>query len=416
MASESEAAALLSLGDFLTTDEPVWVWDASSCRILWANPAGRAFWGAASLDALRARKFSSRSKSIRRLNDLAAVTGASRRERLETLSLTGASGPKSVKCYVQSLEVAGGHPGLIVKALPVGPAGRDAPPGPPASAETAASPDRAALNAIARRLKTGARTGNRPPLAEEPPRPPASGQAAVVISDALNLKIRELCHELRNPLTVILGFAERIRDGVPAGKRPEQICGYADNILESAQLAMAILGEFSNRLLSPQEPRDDAGPAEIQPAIESCLRLIAPLAKQAGIKVSRRTSGPLPALPVSEHGLRQILLNLLMNAVRHQKTGGSVKVTALARKDGSVRLAVADDGRGMTKKEIKTVMKAPRDALPPARQRQPGSSGLGLPLVKRLAETAGGVLSIESARGKGTTVAIVFKPDLQSAL
>jgi signal transduction histidine kinase len=121
-------------------------------------------------------------------------------------------------------------------------------------------------------------------------------------------------------------------------------------------------------------------------------------------------------LPVSEHGLRQILLNLLMNAVRHQKTGGSVKVTALARKDGSVRLAVADDGRGMTKKEIKTVMKALRDALPPARQRQPGSSGLGLPLVKRLAETAGGVLSIESARGKGTTVAIVFKPDLQSAL
>src|SRR5262249_50005164 len=129
-------------------------------------------------------------------------------------------------------------------------------------------------------------------------------------------------------------------------------------------------------------------------------------AKQAGIKVSRSTSRNLPALITGERALKQILLNLLMNAVRHQKTGGKVKVTASRRKDASVRLAVADNGKGMTKKQIKTVQKAARSK--PAPPPQPGRSGLGLPLVIKLVEDAGGQLTIESARGKGTTIEMIF--------
>ncbi|NJM35898.1 MAG: HAMP domain-containing histidine kinase, partial [Rhodomicrobium sp.] len=300
MASENEAAALLSLGDFLTTEEPVWVWDAAACRILWANTAGRAFWGASSLDALQARRFSARSKSIKRLNDLAAETGGQARERLETLEFAGSSGRRPVRCYVQSLEVAGGRPGLIVKALPEGagtrdasalsPAKDDAPTVAPA-AEKTPNPDQAALDAIARRLKKGPRVRKAHAALPEAA-PVLAMEAGPALPTAFDLKIRELCHELRNAMTVILGFAERIKDGIPAGKRPEQLSGYADNILESAQLAMAILGDFSNRLLNAEETRPDAGPAEIRPAVESALRLIAPLAKQAGNQgLARRAGG-----------------------------------------------------------------------------------------------------------------------------
>jgi signal transduction histidine kinase len=227
--------------------------------------------------------------------------------------------------------------------------------------------------------------------------------------DPLTLQIRELCHELRNPLTVISGFAERIRDNAPPGKQQAQLIGYAADILESARLAMAILSDFSAHMLRPGQEPAPPEPADIRATIESCLRLIAPLARQAGIKVSRRTGSGLPRIAAGERVLKQILLNLLMNAVRHQKTGGKIRVSARARKSGAVHLAVADDGRGMTKKEIRAVMSRSRrkPAPPPP---HPGASGLGLPLVRRFVESAGGELSIHSARGEGTTVGIVFPP------
>ncbi len=207
---------------------------------------------------------------------------------------------------------------------------------------------------------------------------------------------------------MILGFAERLRDGASSGKSKSQLGGYAGNILESAELAMAILTDFSARILSPDAQPARPEPVEIRGTVESSLRMIAPLAKQAGIKVSRSTDRNLPALFTGERVLKQILLNLLMNAVRHQKTGGKIKITARGRKDGSVRLAVADNGKGMTKKEIKAVMKvARRKATQPP---QPGRSGLGLPLVIRLVEGAGGRLAIDSARGKGTTIEMIFPP------
>jgi two-component system cell cycle sensor histidine kinase PleC len=316
---------------------------------------------------------------------------------------------------MQSLQIAGGHPGLIVKALgvadlpegraPISEVGAAAPPA--ADQPSASAADRRALEAIAARLREAAKSAQARQKAHQPTRPalppPAPGTA-----EQAALQIRELCHELRNPLTVISGFAERIRDSAPPGKKHAQLVAYAGDILESARLAMAILNDFSSRMLRPGEEAAPPEPADIRATIESCLRLIAPLARQAGIKVSRRTAGDLPRLRAGERVLKQILLNLLMNAVRHQKTGGKIRVSARLRKDGAVHLTVADDGKGMTKKEIRSVMASPRRKSPqPAK---PGSSGIGLPLVKRFVESAGGQLSIESARGSGTTVGIVFPP------
>lgn len=414
METENSAGAFLPLGDFLTTEEPVWVWDAAARRILWANQAGKAFWGAESLDALRSKRFSSRNKSVGRLTVLAARPDGAK-ESVEILTLDAASGRTSLKCYVQGLQVAGGRPGLIVKALDYANANDPQPaagPG-PAKHESAltmrdkkrrgaAKSDRAVLDAIATRLKTGQGSQGEGTRVGEPAS--ASLPVEEMAPDALALSIRELSHELRNPLTVILGFAERIKEIAPAGRKQDQLRAYADDIIESANLAIAILGDFSARILQPEESLARPEPVDLKLTVESCLRLIAPLAKASGIKVYRRTGGRLPPLFTADRILKQILLNLLMNAVRHHKTGGQIKVTARRRKDGAVRLAVADDGKGMTKKEIRSVLGRTRRRAPP----QPGRSGLGLPLVKRLAEEAGGCLAIESARGKGTTVEIIF--------
>jgi signal transduction histidine kinase len=311
---------------------------------------------------------------------------------------------------MQNLQIAGGRPGLIVRAVDLA-NGRDTEAAPTLeTARAAAGPrarplasDKTALEAIAQRLQRVAKT-NAPDA-----KPPEQASPSSPWPDPLTLQIRELCHELRNPLTVISGFAERIRDNAPPGKQQAQLVGYAADILESARLAMVILSDFSGRMLRPGQEAAPPEPADIRATIESCLRLIAPLARQAGIKVSRRTGSGLPPIAAGERVLKQILLNLLMNAVRHQKTGGKIWVSAHARKNGAVHLAVADDGSGMTKKEIRAVMSRSRRKVPPPPP-SPGSSGLGLPLVKRFVESAGGELSIDSARGEGTTVAIVFPP------
>jgi signal transduction histidine kinase len=209
---------------------------------------------------------------------------------------------------------------------------------------------------------------------------------------------------MRNPLSVIRGFAERIKETAASQRDRDRLVAYADDIVEGANLAMAILTDFSARMLNPEQRPAETGPTEVKAVVESCLRLIAPLAKSSGVKLHRRLTGELPPLAAPERVLKQILLNVLMNAVRHHKTGGEIRVLARARKDGSVRLTVSDDGRGMTKKDIRTALAKSRKTPAP----EPGRSGLGLPLVKRLVEAEGGSIAIASQRGKGTTVEIAF--------
>jgi two-component system cell cycle sensor histidine kinase PleC len=170
---------------------------------------------------------------------------------------------------------------------------------------------------------------------------------------------------------------------------------------------MQILREFSNRVRDDGFPRQPAAPADVRAVIESCLRLVAPLAKQEGLKLSRSLERGLPQLAVEERALKQMLLNVLLNAIRHQKTGGRIAVSAKWKKrDGVLRIAVSDDGVGMSRKEIKAALGGKR-----ARVSEAGDpSGLGLPLVRRLVEAAGGVIEIESAKRKGTTVAMSFPP------
>jgi nitrogen-specific signal transduction histidine kinase len=413
MVTTASAGTFLPLGDFLTAEEPVWVWDAGARRILWANRAGQHFWGATSLEALRFKRFSAKSKSVETLTSLAKQPGV--KETVETLTLQTASGRASLKCYIQGLLVAGGRPGFIVKALDYPNLRDSSPPLVPDQKKKSterskqnknrdgrAKSDLAVLDAIAVRVKTDKTAPKRHARTHQSA--PNVSAIEPIGTDTLALQMRELSHEIRNPLTVILGFADRIKDLAASGKSHVQLIDYAEDIMESARLAIAILSDFTFRIGAPDDRPVQAELADFRAAIDSSTRLIAPLAKGAGIKVYKRADKELPRLLITDRMLKQILLNLLMNAVRHQKTGGRIKVSARGRKDNSIRLVVADDGRGMTKKEIGNAMASPQQKRRPAS----GSSGLGLPLVKRLVESAGGQISIESKRGKGTKVQIVF--------
>jgi signal transduction histidine kinase len=404
--TDKGGAETLAFGDILTTEEPVWVWDIEARRILWANSAGRAFWGAETLDALRARRFDPRNKALARMAERATAS----HQWGDTLTLPGRSGKQPVTCSVQAMQVAGGRTGLLVRAVEGAPQRnvqalelRASEPVPANPIETQALKR---LGARVKRAQAARRADtDQAPAAENSgvvaPAAPADGDEAGLPPAML----RELCHELRNPLTVILGFAERIRDSDPVRARGK-IKSYAENILEGAQFAMEILADFAGRIRDGNEPPFPPEPADVGAAVSSSLRLVAPLATQAGMTVTKSVGRTLPRLRTEERALKQILLNVLVNAVRHQKTGGKIAVTARMQRNRSLLLSVSDDGIGMTRKEIRAAL----GAGPKARNKTTSGSGLGLPLVKRLVEGAGGAIAIESARRKGTTVAMTFPP------
>jgi signal transduction histidine kinase len=387
--------AVLPLGDLLSVKDPVWVWDVEARRILWANRAGQALWGADTLEDLRGRRFNPRAKSIGRMAAMAAEPAA--REWTESLRLPGSARKTPVTCNIQSLNVAGGRPGLIVRAVDGAAQGKAGPMPSQAAPRRRSDANEAALAQIAARMMEAQASWQRngvKPLTAARTKPSNPESAAALL-------LRELCHELRNPLNVIIGFAERIRDGDPA-RAGAAVKKHAASILDGAHLALDLLDDFSARFRPGAVPQA-AEPADIKAAIESCLRLIDPLAKQAKLKITKSLGRNLCSPRLEQRALKQILLNVLLNAVRHQKTGGRVSLSARRSRDGVLRLAVSDDGVGMTKREI-------RAALGQRRNRAVGvnGSGLGLPLVKRLVEAAGGVIAIESGRGKGTTIMLAF--------
>ena len=406
MKTETGSDAFIPLGDLLTTEDPVWVWDVTARRVLWANHPARLFWGVTSLDALQAKRFSPRNHFASRLSHLAAPPRCLR-EGTEELSVPAITGKKTVQCYLQGLQVAGGRPGFIIKALDSGgdherrrDVPRKAPKKPKKKGVATADADHVTLQAIAKGLKKASKKRDKSAGKVSLPDQPADRP---IDAELLAVAIRELGHELGNPLNVIRGFAGWIKETAPPGSHHEKLCSYADNIAEAADLAMGVFSSFSARFAEGQgNTRKE--PANIRKIAENCQALVAPLARESGVKVYRRIEGDFPLLILGNCDLQQVLMNLLINAIRYHKSGKKIRITARQTKAGDVKLTVSDDGKGMSKKDIAAALGKGKTRA----SAKNGRSGLGLPLVRRIVEDAGGNVAIDSARGKGTRVTVVF--------
>lgn len=218
--------------------------------------------------------------------------------------------------------------------------------------------------------------------------------------------LAHMSHELRTPLNAILGFSELIRDA-HLGPLPERYRGYAEDIHRSGQHLLALVNDVLD--LS----RVESGRLELQPEpvdlasdVEGAVSLVAQRAETHGIVIEQRVARDLPLLHADPLRLRQILINLLTNAVKFTPDGGRVTIeaTAVAR---SVRITVADTGIGMTGQEIALALEPFRQARKLSRRPREGS-GLGLPLAKALVESHGGMLMIDSEPEVGTRITILL--------
>jgi CheY-like chemotaxis protein len=212
-----------------------------------------------------------------------------------------------------------------------------------------------------------------------------------------------MSHEMREPLNGVLGMARLLKDTPLDGEQ----AGYLDAILEAGEALLTLVNDVLD--LS----RIDAGRLELAPVsvalrpfLERVLALVEPRARQKGLTLELAVEPAVPELVRADPArLRQVLLNLLGNAIKFTERGG-VRLSAASRRrgDGSALLALelADSGIGMSEPELARLFR-PWAQASAATGRLYGGSGLGLVVARRIVEAMGGVLGCTSRPGSGTT-------------
>jgi signal transduction histidine kinase len=215
--------------------------------------------------------------------------------------------------------------------------------------------------------------------------------------------VANVSHELKTPLTNVLGFAEVIAEDeeVPPGPR-----GFADRIVANSRRMQVLVDDLLDlsRIESgawTPEPTD----LELAASTREVWSGFDRRPDDAGINLTTEIPEGL-TVHVDADAMRQILRNLLDNAIRYAPSGTSVTVTA-RRGDGHAHMTVEDEGPGIPTAHLERVFER-FYRVDAARSREAGGTGLGLSIVKHLVVAHGGDVGIESEVGRGTRVWLVL--------
>ncbi len=219
--------------------------------------------------------------------------------------------------------------------------------------------------------------------------------------------LANISHELRTPLNAIIGFSELIRDDLAGPPNSPKYKEYIGDIHNSGMHLMELINDILD--LSKAEAGMIEGTnraVDISDIVDSCVKLMRPKAERAYVKLAANYPDELPLVWADPKHLRQIMLNLVSNAVKFTPEGGSVDIKVDINAKG-MTITVKDTGIGMKPEEIPKAMQ-PFGQIDSSLSRKYNGTGLGLPLTKRLMEYYGGELDIKTAPNKGTSVIITF--------
>ncbi len=228
--------------------------------------------------------------------------------------------------------------------------------------------------------------------------------------------LANISHELRTPLNSIIGFSEIIRNQVFGPIEPPSYTEYAANIYDSGKNLLSII----NQILDIS--RIDAGERELNESLvdvrkiaSTCLDLMRPKINHAGLTIVDTVPENLPKLVAEEVALKQMLLNLLTNAVKFTAHGGRITLSAEIESSGKLRISVTDTGVGLSEDQIEKAS-SPFGLVDGRLDKGTGGAGLGLSLVHSLLRLHGGKLDLISQKGIGTTASLIFPAErIQSA-
>jgi signal transduction histidine kinase len=223
--------------------------------------------------------------------------------------------------------------------------------------------------------------------------------AAIAANRAKSEFLANMSHELRTPLNAILGFSEMLSSSAFAAKREE----YAQVIHSSGKHLLGLVNDLldlSRIEANKVELHDEA--IDIDDLMRACIDVIRPRAVEDALRLECRVAQGLPDVVGDRRALMQILLNLLSNAVKFTQSGKLVEAFALLEDDGLL-LGVRDEGTGIAEEEQARMFERFGQGRHDISAK---GTGLGLPIVKGLAEAHGGRVAMQSRLGEGTCVTI----------
>jgi len=414
---------------------PAWVIDAERGVIVGANGRGGAVWGIPAMSPI----LDSVVPALRGLRSRLAQGSflESTTSTVEPLKFWTTGGVRTLACEVRTLDDSVG-PGLLLviagavakppilrrevrrREMPLAITAERA-KAPPAmrrelpeafrqAAPPAPSPplnDMETLREIARRIRQGSAritAGVDAPANEDVAPPPAATAPAAPPPEpprepdqSVDERHAHLAHEIRTPLAAIVSLAEVITEERLGPWPNDRYRGYVRDILASARHGLEVVDGILRD--TPSEPGATRALTEIDlnaevAAIGTSLQ---PLAEKSGARIEAALGGSLPRVVADRRNVRQMLINLVSNSIKHGGPSVRIKITTGYELNGDVWAEVEDNGPG----------------LPPAEKASAGSgasrkTGLGLPLTRSLAAANGARLDLKSRPGRGVRARIVF--------
>jgi signal transduction histidine kinase len=217
-----------------------------------------------------------------------------------------------------------------------------------------------------------------------------------------------MSHELRTPLNAIIGFSEMMLREVLGNLGNDQYRAYAADIHESGTHLLQIINDIldlSKAEAGKLELHEDV--FDLHDTLRSVRQLISARICSGGLSDTFELDAALPLLRADERKTKQVLLNLVTNAVKFTPPGGRVEVTGHFNRETGVVLTVRDTGIGIAPSDLDRVLQ-PFEQVDSTMSRTHQGTGLGLPLVKAIMDLHGGSIVLKSIVGVGTCVTVTF--------
>jgi PAS domain S-box-containing protein len=234
----------------------------------------------------------------------------------------------------------------------------------------------------------------------------AAKEAAEIASRSKSDFLANISHELRTPLNAIIGFSEIMREELFGPLGSTQYREYIGDVFDSAQHLLKVINDILDIAKAEAGKLDLAeDEVDIYTVVGAATRLIQERAQRGDVAIRIQLPPGLPPLAADERKLKQILLNLLTNAVKFTPAGGTIAIVGGLAAEGDFVLTVTDSGIGIAAADISTAL-ASFGQVDSKLARKYEGTGLGLPLTNAMVKLHGGELTIASVVGEGTTVTV----------
>ncbi len=221
--------------------------------------------------------------------------------------------------------------------------------------------------------------------------------------------LANMSHELRTPLNAIMGFSEVMKEQHLGPMSNPRYLSYAGDILASGRYLLGIINDILDlsKIEAGKMTVENAEEFPLCQALEGSLSICTALGEKFGVRIESRLPPEDVRLLAVERMIRQIMINLVGNAIKFTPSGGVVTVSGHAKPCGGYAVTVQDSGIGMTEQDIVKAL-TPFGQIENKMTATHNGTGLGLPLAKAMLELHGGEMDISSAPGAGTKVVLNF--------